>query len=345
MAKNDDSMSTVLAMVDDHRVRHAIQFSPARAGRKSTSRTEEGPMKHDSVALVTGCSSGFGRLLIEPLARAGHVVFAAMRDSRGRNSKAAEDLEALAKRNLHVHVLDMDVTSTQSVNDAVGAVLKHKSRIDVVVNNAGIAPIGVTEAYSIAQVQATLETNFTGVFRVNQAVLPTMRKQNSGLLLHISSINGRIAVPFYGVYSASKFAVEALAEILRYELASFGVDSCIVEPGPFPTEAWKNSPPPADAARLDAYGLLARGRDQILATAGGLCADKNNPVDPKLFVDAVLKLIATPAGERPLRTVVGIDFGAVKLNELTAPFAKGVLEALGMTHLENVKAATRAHGT
>lgn len=289
-----------------------------------------------SVALITGCSSGFGLRLIEPLARAGHTVFATMRDPRGRNAAAAAQLEALATQHgLDVHVRDLDVTSSTSVDAAVAAILDQTQRIDVVVNNAAIMPVGITEAFTVAQLQATLEANVVGVFRVNQAVLPAMRAQQTGLLIQISSQNGRVPLPFFGVYCASKFAVEALAETLRYELSPFGVDSCIVQPGPFPTELMANSPAPLDADRLAAYGPMAAARDAIRDDAKTRFAS----LDCNLVVEAVLGLIATPAGERPLRTTVGVDFGAKAINEATTPVIKGTLEALGFGHLEHVAAA------
>lgn len=298
-------------------------------------------MKQSSlVVVVTGCSSGFGHLMIEPLAKAGHTVFATMREINGRNREAADALRNLSG-SLKVHVLELDATSDASVDAAVGSVLREAGHIDVVVNNAGIMPVGVTEAFTIDQMRTTFEANVLGSFRVIRAVLPGMRRQGSGLLVQISSVNGRISVPFMGVYNASKYAVEGLAETLGYELAPFGIESCIVEPGPFPTQLLSNSPAPADAARVADYGEMGKGREKILGAADVMFADAKLPVQNSLVVSAVVDLIGRPAGERPLRTVVGLDLGAAKLNELTAPFAKNALEALHMPELENVKTARR----
>jgi NAD(P)-dependent dehydrogenase (short-subunit alcohol dehydrogenase family) len=155
-----------------------------------------------------------------------------MRDTAGRNTSHREALESLAKReNLPLRVLEMDVASDESVSSATQEALNSAGRIDIVVNNAGVATLGITEAYTIAKIQRLFEVNVFGAARVNRAVLPAMRRQRSGLLIHVSSVAGRVVVPYLGIYCASKFALEALADSYRSELAPFGVDSVIVEPG------------------------------------------------------------------------------------------------------------------
>jgi NAD(P)-dependent dehydrogenase (short-subunit alcohol dehydrogenase family) len=210
------------------------------------------------------------------------------------------------------------------------------------VNNAGIFPFGITEAFTVEQFQRALDINVTGVFRMNQAVLPMMRRRRSGLLVHISSINGRLAPPFFGLYGASKFAMEALAETFRYELSGFGVDSVIVEPGPFRTGIQSRSEEPQDTARVGEYGQVAVVASQVLGGLRQMAADPNIPTDPQLVVDAVLNLIATPPGQRPLRTVVGLDFAAGTLNETTANVTRQALASLGLSHMEHVTSAAQA---
>jgi NAD(P)-dependent dehydrogenase (short-subunit alcohol dehydrogenase family) len=212
----------------------------------------------------------------------------------------------------------------------------------VVVNNAGIFPYGITEAFTVEQLQRVLDTNVTGVFRMNQAVLPTMRRRRSGLLVHISSVNGRVAAPFFGLYGASKFAMEALAETFRYELSPFGVDSVIVEPGPFRTGIQSRSEQPQDTQRVGEYGQVAAVAGQVFGGLQQIVADPNLPTDPQLVVDAVLNLIATPPGRRPLRTVVGIDFGSGSLNATTSSVTTQALASLGLSHLETVTTAAQA---
>jgi len=176
----------------------------------------------NKTVLITGCSTGFGRTSAEAMARRGYRVFATMRDSAGRNRPHRDALESLAKQeNLPLRVLEMDVTNDDSVASAIGEALNSAERIDVVVNNAGVAQLGITEAYSIAKMQSLFEVNVFGAARVNRAVLPAMRRQRSGLLIHVSSAAGRIVLPYFGIYCASKFALEALADSYRFELAPF----------------------------------------------------------------------------------------------------------------------------
>ena len=294
------------------------------------------------VILVTGCSSGFGRLMVEPLARAGYTVYAALRDPSGRNTEAAHELSRLSDvGGLPVRVVEIDLTSTSQVRGVVAAIEKEAGRIDVVVNNAGIFPYGITEAFTVEQFQRAIDINVIGVFRIDQAVLPIMRRRRSGLLVHLSSIGGRLVAPFFGLYSASKFALEALAEILRYELSGFGVDSVIVEPGPFRTGIHSRSEEPQDTLCLREYGQVAVVASHVLGSIQQMVTDPNIPTDPQLVVDVVLKLIGTPTGQRPLRTVVGIDFGTPTLNETTSSVTAKALASMGLSHMENVKSAAQ----
>ena len=154
-----------------------------------------------AVVLITGASTGFGRNAAERLARRGHRVFATMRDIKGRNAEHRDALERLAVReSLPLHVLELDVTDDQSVQKAVQGALQEAGRLDVVINNAGVAGIGVTEAFTLEQVQQIFDVNFFSVVRVNRAVLPSMRQQRSGLLIHVSSAAGRVVVPGLGAY-------------------------------------------------------------------------------------------------------------------------------------------------
>ena len=300
-------------------------------------------MEDRLVILVTGCSSGFGRVMVEPLARAGYTVYAALRDPSGRNTDAERELSRLSSvGKLPVQVVEMDLTSTHGVRRAVAAVEREAGRIDVVVNNAAIFPYGITEAFTVEQFQRAIDTNVTGVFCIDRAVLPMMRRRRSGLLVHISSQSGRLVAPFFGLYSATKFALEALAETLRYELSGFGIDSVIVEPGPFRTGIHSRAEEPQDPVCLREYGQVALVANQLLGTIQQMVIDPNVPADPQLVVDAVLKLIATPAGQRPLRTVVGIDFGTTTLNEMASSVTGKALAGLGLSHMESVNKAAQA---
>src|SRR5712671_5033219 len=204
-------------------------------------------MNSKQVVLITGSSTGFGRLFADTLARKGHTVFATMRDPAGRNAKNASEIRALAEKDsLPIHVLELDVTDDASVGRAVDAAVAKGGRIDVAINNAGYYLSGLEEAVTTAQAQRLMDTNFFGPVRVNRAVLPHMRRQRSGVLMHISSGAGRIIAPSMGFYCASKFVLEALAEAYRYELAAQGIESVIVEPGPYETPVVSNMVRAAD---------------------------------------------------------------------------------------------------
>jgi NAD(P)-dependent dehydrogenase (short-subunit alcohol dehydrogenase family) len=251
--------------------------------------------------LVTGSSSGFGRLTVETLARQGHSVFAGMRAVAGRNAPAAEALRALAQRErLAVQIVELDITDDASVERAIASVVDITGRLDVVVNNAGISYSGPLEAFTPEQVRQQFETNVFGMLRVNRAALPHMREQGSGLLLQIGSIGGRVALPFLGLYGATKFALEGLTESYREELAPFGIDAAIIEPGTYPTPIEVKHQVAADAERAALY------RTALEAFMTPFFAENRSatPPDPQEVADAVARVIALPAGERPLHTVV-----------------------------------------
>jgi len=237
------------------------------------------------------------------MARRGYRVFATMRDSAGRNRPHRDTLESLAKQeNLPLRVLEMDVTNDDSVSSAIGEALNSAERIDVVVNNAGVAQLGITEAYSIAKMQSLFEVNVFGAARVNRAVLPAMRRQRSGLLIHVSSAAGRIVLPYFGIYCASKFALEALADSYRFELAPLGVDSVVVEPGIHRTPILENFQPPDDERRAAEYQPES---DYVARVKGVFDAANAAPETPgpEEVAEAFIRLIEMPAGTRPFRTV------------------------------------------
>jgi len=284
----------------------------------------------DQTILVTGSSSGFGRLIAETLARQGHTVFAGMRAVAGRNAPAADELRALARRdNLSLHVVDMDVTDDASVQHAIESIVGMTGRLDVVVNNAGVAYWGPLEAYTIDQAQQQFDTNVFGVLRVNRSVLPHMRRQGSGLLVQIGSIAGRVVVPFAGLYTATKFALEGLTESYRDELAPFGIDAAIVEPGTYPTPISAHAVNAADPERAAPY----QGAFEALTTQFFAENRSSTPPDPQEVADAVAGLIGKPAGQRPLHTVVAPAAqrgGPEAVNDAATRATRSFFEALAL---------------
>ena len=255
------------------------------------------------VVLITGASSGFGHDAALRLARRGHRVFATMRDTKARNAAARQELERIAaSEKLPLQVLELDVTDEASVNAAVAAALSSSQRLDVVINNAGYAGLGITEAYTAEQFQQMFDVNVFGVVRVNRAVLPAMRKQRSGLLIHVSSGAGRVVVPTMAPYCASKFALEALADTYRYELTPFGIDSVIIEPGIYKTPIFDKMQRPADAARVADYAHL----DFAARVAGVFQAVSGAPDNPGSadVGEALVQLVEMDPASRPFRTPV-----------------------------------------
>src|SRR5262249_54966289 len=153
-----------------------------------------------------------------------------------------------------IEVIELDVSSDDSVDRAVKDVLVRASRVDVLVNNAGIASAGVTEAFTPDQAKVVFNTNVVGLLRTIRSVLPDMRRQKNGLIINIGSILGRVTFPFFGIYGASKFAVEALTDSLRYELSQLGIDVALIQPSAYPTSMYTNVQQPADIERAAAYG-------------------------------------------------------------------------------------------
>jgi NAD(P)-dependent dehydrogenase (short-subunit alcohol dehydrogenase family) len=283
-------------------------------------------MNSKQVVLITGSSTGFGRLFTETLARKGHTVFATMRDPGGRNAKNASEIRTLAEKDsLPIHVLEMDVTDDASVERAVNAAIAKAGRIDVAINNAGYYLGGLEETVTTEQARRLMDTNFLGPVRVNRAVLPHMRRQRSGVLMHVSSAAGRVVLPSGGFYCASKFALEALAESYSYELAAQGIESVILQPGQYETPIFGNTVTGADVARADTYGAAR----EFPAKVGGALA--STAANAQEVADAVLRIIETPAGEKQLRYFVGPqDFGVEEINALSKQVQTEALEGFGL---------------
>lgn len=248
--------------------------------------------------LITGSNSGFGQLTVNTLANAGHQVVAAMRDPSARNAAIASEYEGRG-----VKVVDIDVTSESSVNAGVTQAIELVDGLDVLINMAGVGVLGLTEGFTTDDMQRLFDINLFGPQRMSRAVLRHFHQQGSGYLLNVSSILGRMTIPFYGPYNASKWAVEALTENYRTELSQFGIDVGLVEPGGFPTNFMDRLIRPSDTESLKAYADFANAAEQ--SQAGFEQAMAANPAqNPQLVADAILQLINSEAGKRPFRTVV-----------------------------------------
>jgi NAD(P)-dependent dehydrogenase (short-subunit alcohol dehydrogenase family) len=297
-------------------------------------------MNQTQTILVTGASSGFGLLITKTLAAAGHAVVATMRGVSGKNAKAAQGLrDHASETGARIHVVEMDVTSDASVESAIAEAQRLCGAIDVVVNNAGVGASGLAETFTAEQAQALFNVNVFGVQRVNRAVLPQMRARGRGLLIHISSGLGRYVLPFMSIYVASKFALEAIAESYRYELNPLGVESVIIQPGAFGTDFSANVIVGSDPSRTEGYGPIAEIPAQIGQALHGMLTAPGAP-NPQEIADAVLKLVQTPAGQRPARTAVDRYGGhaTTAVNQVSAQVTEGLLQAFQMGALLNPKA-------
>jgi NAD(P)-dependent dehydrogenase (short-subunit alcohol dehydrogenase family) len=292
-----------------------------------------------SVVLITGASSGFGRLIAETLARKQYQVFATMRGVEKRNAKAARELRALAEHeSLHLDVGELDVTDEGSVERAVAAVIGQAGAIDVLVNNAAYGVLGLAESFTTEQAQRIFDTNFLGIVRMNRAVLPHMRQKGSGLLLYVSSGAGRIVLPCMGLYTASKFALEAFAETYRYELASQGIDSVIVQPGAYPTGILGRLEGGADGSRKGTYGAVNEIPQTISARIG---ASQSNPQE---IADAISQIIESSPGRRQFRYRIGSGAGGVQsINATCEEIQQQVLEAFGIPEMTRFRSAGGSH--
>jgi NAD(P)-dependent dehydrogenase (short-subunit alcohol dehydrogenase family) len=283
--------------------------------------------------LITGASGGFGKLTVLTLLKKGHQVAASMRDAEGKNKSVADEL-----RRAGAHIISMDVTDDLSVTSGVNKAISELKGLDVLINNAGLGVLGMQEFFTTEDFQRVFEINVFGVQRVNRAVLPHFRQQKNGLIIYTSSLLGRLALPFYGVYQASKWALEALAENYRVELSGFGIENCIIEPGGYPTAFSNNLMAPSDKSREADYGDFAKVPEISLHNFENVL--KNNPQqNPQKVADAFAELIDKPKGEKPFRSTVdfiGMGEHVQKYNEHLEQIMTGLYTNFGSQKLLTV---------
>lgn len=281
----------------------------AAAGLAPASLAAESQGLKGKAVFITGTSSGFGRLGALLYARAGARVFATMRNLP--RPEAADLRQVAAHEQLDLHVLALDVRSDEQVAAAVAEAERiHGGAMDVVVNNAGIYVAGPVELQDMEAARLAFDTNVLGVHRVLRAVLPKMRAARRGWIVNVSSQAGRVIMPGGGLYSATKFALEALSEQLAYELVPHGIEVTIIEPGGFPTNVGANRArynaellARADEDRKAAYPALVRFMTPPPAANPAAPRPAGLP-DPIEVPNAILELALLPAGSRPLRRPV-----------------------------------------
>ena len=251
-------------------------------------------MADQKVAVVTGTSSGIGLETAIHLAKNGFKTYATM-----RNLGKSDTLKSQSE-NLPIEILQLDVTDDTSVKNAINTIVEKEGRIDVLVNNAGYGLIGAVEDLSSEEVKNQFDTNVFGPFRTIREVLPTMRKQKSGKIINISSIAGFMGMPIFSAYVSSKFAVEGLTDSLRLEIAPFGIQACVVEPGAIKTSVMENMPTAKKSMENSAYSEMMQTMGKIM---GEMMEKQSSP--PSVVAEVVLK--AATSDNPDARYVAGED--------------------------------------
>ena len=249
------------------------------------------------VVLITGASSGIGMACAQHLSSMGYKVYGTSRNGRFKS----DDFE----------LIQMDISSDTSVKEGIDSILQKENRIDVVINNAGIGVAGAIETTSIEHAKKQFETNFFGTLRVCNSVLPQMRQQNSGLIINISSIAGLLALPFQGLYSASKFAIEGMTEGMRMEVKKFGIRVALVDPGDHKTNFTQNRQKVEHNHENSVY------REQFDKTISVMEKDEANGPTPESIAKLVHKIINKKSPK--------VRYTTGKFDQKLVPFLKRIL--------------------
>jgi NAD(P)-dependent dehydrogenase (short-subunit alcohol dehydrogenase family) len=286
--------------------------------------------------LVTGASSGFGAMTVRTLADAGHLVYAGIRDTAGRNQAAVDDAAAYAKdKSVQLRTVELDVSDQQSVDAGIARILADTGRIDVVVHNAGHMVLGPAEAFTPEQMIEVYDTNVISTHRVNRAVLPHLRAQGDGLLVWVGSTSTRGGTPPYlAPYFAAKAAEDSLAVSYAAELARFGIDTTIVVPGSFTTGTnhFAHAGHPADTGTADAYESRYAGlMDEVSKRLATLApAD----ADPSEVARQIARVVDLPKGQRPFRVHIDpANDGAETVNNVSDLVREHFYHRIGLDDL------------
>jgi NAD(P)-dependent dehydrogenase (short-subunit alcohol dehydrogenase family) len=259
------------------------------------------------LVLVTGASSGFGRMAANALAKAGHTVYASMRETKGRNAAVVADVEKYARENrADLRSIELDVGSQASADAAIERIIADNGRLDVVIHNAGHMVFGPAEAFTPEQLAELYDVNVLSAQRVNRAALPHLRKQRRGLLVWVSSSSSAGGTPPYlSPYFAAKAGMDAMAVQYARELARWGVETSIVVPGAFTagTNHFAHSGRPEDTARAAEYESgPTKGLGEEIQKAFAAIAPAD--ADPSTVGEAIVKVVGMPFGKRPFRVHV-----------------------------------------
>jgi NAD(P)-dependent dehydrogenase (short-subunit alcohol dehydrogenase family) len=276
-------------------------------------------MPAEQVIVVTGASSGFGAMTVRALADAGHRVYAGMRDTAGRNARAAQEaVDYASEHAVDLQAIEMDVSEQASVDVAVATIVSTEGRLDVIVHNAGHMVLGPLESFTTDQLVSIYDTNVVSTQRLNRAALPHLRNQRDGLVVWVGSTSTRGGTPPYlGPYFAAKAAEDALAVTSAAELARFGIDTVIIVPGSFTrgTNHFANAGYPEDGDVAAAYEALYGGlMDQIAKKLADLAPRDQDPAE---VARAIVRVVGMSKGTRPFRLHIDpADDGAETVNRV-----------------------------
>jgi NAD(P)-dependent dehydrogenase (short-subunit alcohol dehydrogenase family) len=289
------------------------------------------------VIVITGASSGFGRLSANALAKAGHTVYASMRDTAGRNAPQAADVKKFAHDNkVDLRPIELDVSSEKSIEAAIRQIVAEQGRLDVLMHNAGHMVFGPAEAFTPEQLAELYDVNVLSTQRVNRAALPQLRKQKRGLVVWVSSSSAAGGTPPYlAPYFAAKAGMDALAVVYARELTRWGIETSIIVPGAFTggTNHFAHAGSPADKARAAEYeaGPYAGFANDVLK---GFSSIVPADADVSAVADAIVKVVDAPFGRRPFR--VHIDpsqDGAEVVNAVSDRVRAELLRRIGLGDL------------
>ena len=284
------------------------------------------------VVLISGASSGFGALTARALADAGHTVYAGMRDIAGRNASAAADAKQYSA---DLRPIELDVSSDESAQQAVRAVVGEQGRLDVLIHNAGHMVTGPAEAFTPEQLLDLYDTNVVGTQRLNRAALPVLREQRDGLVVWVGSSSTRGGTPPYlAPYFAAKAGMDAMAQSYALELARFGIETTIVVPGAFThgTNHFLHSGSPADADVVAAYETQYAGlMDQVGQRLAELEPEWSDVAE---VATLIAEVVGTEKGKRPFRVSYDpSDDGAIVVNTVADRIRAEFLRRVGLDDL------------
>ncbi len=287
-----------------------------------------------NVIVITGASSGFGALSARALAKAGHIVYASMRDTAGRNAQQVEAAKQFSQENhVDLRTIELDVLSEESTNSAIQKIVEENGRLDVVIHNAGHMVFGPLEAFTPEQLAELYDINVLSTQRVNRAALPQLRKQKQGLVIWVSSSSAAGGTPPYlAPYFAAKAGMDALAVVSSRELTRWGIETSIIVPGAFTggTNHFEHSGRPADAERLAEYenGPYKHFGEDVMK---GFASIVPPDADAAAVGEAIVRIVDTPFGKRPFRVHIDpTQDGAEVVNMVCDRVRAELLRRLGL---------------